>query len=109
MWVGSIAQQIVAAGDTRVLLIRPRETGALQPFALTVLLAPFDAKEGHEVGLDVPLDLARAAGARLQLIAMVPTVGKLSGRLFARIMFAIASGRRLVYARNQEFAARESR
>jgi nucleotide-binding universal stress UspA family protein len=80
MFLGSIAQQIVAAGDRPVLLIRPGEGGKPRPFALTVLLAPLDGKSSHGQGLDIALGLARVTGARLRLLSVVPTMGTLAGQ-----------------------------
>lgn len=78
--IGSIAQQVAAGGHTPVLLIRPDGHRRDSSFTVTRLLAPLDGERAHEQGLDVALGLARATGARLQLLSVVPTMGTLAGR-----------------------------
>src|SRR5512139_590701 len=77
---GRIAQQVVASGRTPVLLIPPQEPLLQGPFVCRTLLAPTDGKPTHESGLDVAFGLARSTGARVHLLAVVPTVDKLAGR-----------------------------
>jgi nucleotide-binding universal stress UspA family protein len=78
--MGSIAQQVAASGNTPVLLIRPDAPSHAAPFSIKTVLAPVDGDPVHEQGLAVAADLARALGARLQLLSVVPTVGALAGR-----------------------------
>jgi nucleotide-binding universal stress UspA family protein len=75
---GTIAQQVVARAKTPVLLIRPAEGGADQPFECARLLVPLDGNPEHEEGLPVAAALARACGAPLFLLLVVPTLGTLS-------------------------------
>jgi nucleotide-binding universal stress UspA family protein len=63
-----------------VLLIRPDTPSHATPFSIKTVLAPVDGDPVHEQGLAVAADLARALGARLQLLSVVPTVGALAGR-----------------------------
>jgi nucleotide-binding universal stress UspA family protein len=76
---GNIAQQVIARGNTPVLLIRPKEKNAAEVFAVHRLLVPLDGDPGHEQGLLVAADLARLCGAELFLVFVVPTPGTLSG------------------------------
>jgi nucleotide-binding universal stress UspA family protein len=78
--IGSISQQVVASGNIPVLLIRPERRSRNASFALKTILAPLDGEPAHEEGLDVALELARATGARLQLLSVVPTLATLAGR-----------------------------
>ncbi|MGA2261796.1 MAG: universal stress protein [Acidobacteriota bacterium] len=78
--IGSIAQQVVASGHTPVLLIRPDGYGHDSSFSIKTLLVPVDGEQAHEQGLEVALELARAIGARLQLLSVMPTMGTLAGR-----------------------------
>ena len=80
MLLGSIAQQVVAMGITPVLLIRPDGQRRGAPFSIETILAPLDGNPAHEQGLDAAADLARATGAKLQLLSVVPTLGSLAGR-----------------------------
>lgn len=77
---GSIAQQVIARGNTPVLLIRPEESAGRGSFACRRLLVPLDGNAEHEQGLPVAADLARACGADLSLLFVVPTPGTLSGQ-----------------------------
>ncbi len=77
--VGSIAQQVVAGGTTPVLLVPPA-AGAPVPFHCRCILAPLDGDPEHEQGLAVAAELARAGGARLHLLSVVPTRQHLAGR-----------------------------
>ena len=76
---GSIAQQVIARGRTPVLLVRPHEKSAPEPFAVQRMLIPLDGDPAHAQGLPVAADLARRCGAELFLVFVVPTTGTLSG------------------------------
>jgi nucleotide-binding universal stress UspA family protein len=79
--VGSIAQQIIAQGDTPVLLVRvaPGRPPAAPAAAFLTVLAPIDGDPDHERGLPAAAELARAHRGRLHLLMVVPTVGRLAG------------------------------
>ena len=77
---GNIAQQVVASGHLPLLLIRPDAATASQTFACDLLLAPTDGEAVHAQGVAAACQLARLTGAKLQLLAVVPTVSVLSGR-----------------------------
>jgi nucleotide-binding universal stress UspA family protein len=79
---GGIAQQVIAMGKTPVLLVRQSGKGAAatgRTCAFEAILAPIDGDPEHEKGLSAAADIARACGARLHLLMVVPTPGKLSG------------------------------
>lgn len=76
---GNIAQQVIARGNTPVLLIRPKEKSVRGVFAVSRLLVPLDGDPTHAQGLPVAADLARVCGAELFLVFVVPTTGTLSG------------------------------
>jgi nucleotide-binding universal stress UspA family protein len=76
---GNIAQQVIARGNTPVLLIRPNEKNTPEAFAVHRLLVPLDGDPAHAQGLPVAADLARICGAELFLVFVVPTTGTLSG------------------------------
>ena len=75
---GRIAQQVVGLGRVPVLLLRPPQDGAA-PFDCRTILVPEDGQPEHEIGLQVATDLARATGAKLELLFVVPTAATLSG------------------------------
>jgi nucleotide-binding universal stress UspA family protein len=76
---GSIAQQILGLGGTPVLLVQPSRAGEARPFSCHRMLVPLDGNPDHEQGLPVAAGLARACGAELQLVRVVPTLGTLPG------------------------------
>ncbi len=78
--IGSIAQQVVASGNTPVLLIRPDHLPHQAAFEIQSLLAPLDGQPAHEAGLTVAAALARATDATLLILSVVPTTGNLAGR-----------------------------
>ena len=80
MIMGSIAQKVIAAGRTPVLLIRPDPKPDSPRFDCHTVLAPVDAGPQHGAGLEVAVDLAAVTGARLCLLSVVPTPRRLSGR-----------------------------
>jgi nucleotide-binding universal stress UspA family protein len=72
---GSIAQQIIAQGTTPLLLIKPG-AGA---FELRSLLIPLDPDAMHDESLPAAEALAKAFGARLDLLSVIPTYATLAG------------------------------
>ncbi len=76
---GSIAQQVIALGDTPVLVIYPSEIPQGQGFGCRRILVPLDGNPEHEGGLRIAVGLAEACGAALHLLMVVPTRDTLSG------------------------------
>ncbi len=75
---GSIAQQVIAFGETPVLLIRPGE----KPFPsipIQKILIPLDGNAEHEQGIAVAVGLAQSLQASLHLLTAVPTPQTLRG------------------------------
>ncbi len=73
IFLGNIAQQVVAHGAIPVLLVRPTNAEGQEPFHCRRLLVPLDGAPSHEEGLAVAADLARACGAEVHLLFVVPT------------------------------------
>ena len=76
---GSIAQQVIALGDTPVLVVSPSELPQGQVFACRRILTPLDGDPDHEAGLAAAIGLAAACEAALHLLVVVPTRETLSG------------------------------
>jgi len=74
---GNIAQEVAALSGTTVLLIKPDETPA--PFSLQHILVPLDNESIHDKALPTAESLAKAYGAELDLLCVIPTLGTLSG------------------------------
>jgi nucleotide-binding universal stress UspA family protein len=77
---GSIAQQVIASGRVPVLLVRPKAVERQKPFECRSILAPTDGRPHHEEGLITAGRLAQATCARLNLVAVAPTLETLAGR-----------------------------
>lgn len=77
---GSIAQQVITSGRVPVLLVRPQAADGQKRFECRSILAPTDGRPHHEVGLLTAARLAQTTRARLNLIAVAPTLETLAGR-----------------------------
>ena len=69
-WLGSVADHLVRALETPVLLIRPTEGTVPRPEA-GVILVPLDGSPRAEAALPPAMALARVLGARLTLLQSV--------------------------------------
>ncbi|MDA8139645.1 MAG: universal stress protein [Desulfobacteraceae bacterium] len=85
---GRIAQQVVAAGNLPVLLIRPEAASEGLSFNCRRILAPTDGDPEHALGLQTAFNLARILGAQLDLLGVVPTLNRLTGRTATASRFA---------------------
>ncbi len=77
LFFGNIAQQVAAASGTPVLLIKPDDSNT--PFQLKHILVPLDNESVHDKALPTAEALAKAYGAELNLLCVIPTLGTLSG------------------------------
>ena len=77
LFFGNIAQQVAATGGTPVLLLKPAQPPA--PFALRRILVPLDNESVHDAVLPTARALAKACGAQLDLLCVIPTRGTDSG------------------------------
>lgn len=76
---GGIAQRVAGLGQVPILLVPPTEAKPGEPFRCETMLVPLDGQAAHEQGLEPAANLARACQASLHLLAVVPTLGTLSG------------------------------
>ncbi|MDR7417850.1 MAG: universal stress protein [Armatimonadota bacterium] len=74
--VGSVAQQVLAVGSAPVLLVKPPTgpTPASKVFACSRVLVPLDGSRPSEAALGPAATVARAFGAEVYLLSVVPTV-----------------------------------
>jgi len=78
--LGSIAQQVIAAGSIPVLLLRTRESGG-EPFSgFANILVALDGNPEHESGFNAAVELAVKLKSAVHLIQVVPTLSTLSLR-----------------------------
>ncbi len=76
--LGSNAQQVAAFGTIPVLQVRPTRKAARE-YSCRRIIAPLDGMAQHERGFEVSATLARAFGAELHIVSVVPTVRTLGG------------------------------
>jgi nucleotide-binding universal stress UspA family protein len=76
--MGSIAQQVIALGETPVLLIRPEES-PVPSIPFQKIFLPLDGNPEHEQSITVAADLARSLQANLHFMMAVPTYQTLHG------------------------------
>jgi nucleotide-binding universal stress UspA family protein len=74
--MGSIAQQVISSGETPVLLIPPHDEES-SVFTCRLAIVALDGLPDHEQGLPVAAGLAKACGATLYLLMVIPTLSTL--------------------------------
>lgn len=79
LFLGSIAQKIVALGSVPVLITLPGKEGEVPKFSCKMLLLPLDDNPEHALALPVSRELARTCGAAIHLIRVIPSLANLSG------------------------------
>ena len=78
--VGSIAQQVIAAGSVPVLLIRPEAFTDGKFTGFQKILVALDGNPEHESGFEVVSELAAELKADVHLIQVVPTLSTLNAK-----------------------------
>jgi len=81
LFLGSIAQKVIAGDSRPVLITHPNEQGEPRAFACRNILVPLDGDPEHEQALPVSKELARACTASLHLAMVVPRFANLSGNM----------------------------
>jgi nucleotide-binding universal stress UspA family protein len=79
LFMGSIAQKVIARGSQPVLITHPDEQGLPPLFACRHILVPMDTNPEHAEALPVAKDLARSCSATLHLAAVIPELASLAG------------------------------
>jgi nucleotide-binding universal stress UspA family protein len=77
---GSLAQQVVALGQTPLLLTNPGYHAAGNAFQLRRILVALDGDEHHQGGYELACDIAAAGKSRLHLLSVVVELSSLAGR-----------------------------
>ena len=72
LFLGSIAQDVIAGGAQPVLITHPDEEGEPMPFACRNILVPLDGDPEHAQALPVSRELALACKATLHLAMVIP-------------------------------------
>lgn len=76
---GSIAQQVIAQGETLVLVLRPGNLSKSEPFALHKIMLPLDSESIHDDVFPYATSLAKAYHSEIALLTVIPTFGTLKG------------------------------
>lgn len=79
LFLGSIAQEVIAGDSRPVLITHPDEEGEPRPFSCGNILIPLDGDPEHTQGLPVAKELALACQASLHLAMVIPRFMNLSG------------------------------
>ena len=92
---GDMAQQVIAHGKTPVLVVHPPKEGgsAVHDEDWRNILVPIDGNPSHEASLGVAADMAQSLHCRLNLLIVVPTLGRLAGLQGAVSLFQPATTR----------------
>ncbi len=108
---GSIAQQVIALGETPVLLIHPTPEISQGPFGVQRILVPMDGVADHEQILPLVSTLALNFTASVHLLTVVPTMGTLKGQRAATgklLPVAMAAMLELTEDNAQEYLTRQA-
>jgi nucleotide-binding universal stress UspA family protein len=88
LFMGNIAQQVLTLGQIPILLIDvPEDISCKDCFELKTILLPIDGNPSHEQAFTGGVDLAKACGAGVILIMVVPTLTSLKGEKGATGIF----------------------
>ncbi|WP_020677783.1 universal stress protein [Geopsychrobacter electrodiphilus] len=77
---GSLAQRVIALGQTPLLLTNPEHRLGGKPFVLRQILVALDGDPRHENGFELACTLAKYSRAHLNLLSVVPELSSLAGR-----------------------------
>jgi nucleotide-binding universal stress UspA family protein len=97
---GGIAQQVLAQGDTPLLLVQAT-TSEKKPFNPQRILVPIDAESLHDDSLPYAQGLAQAYGAEIHLVCVIPTIATLHGRDVATVTVLPATMQALLDAKEE--------
>jgi len=102
LFMGSIAQKVIARGSQPVLVTHPDQLGNPPPFSCRHILVPMDNDPEHAEALPVAKDLARTCGSTLHLAAVIEQLASLSGdKAVARRWLPGTTSRLLEIARQE--------
>src|SRR5450631_886923 len=79
LFMGSIAQKIIALGSLPVLITHPDNQGGAPDFSCNSILVPLDGNLDHAQALPVSKLIARTCNAALHLAIVIPRFASLSG------------------------------
>jgi nucleotide-binding universal stress UspA family protein len=101
---GSNAQRALQLGTQSILLLFPREDGSVSSGNFQRILVPLDGSSAHEPALPAAITIARAFGAELHLVLVIPTMATLSGEQAASGLLLPSTMRALLELSEQDAA-----
>lgn len=102
LFLGSIAQRVIALGTLPVLITHPDEQGGAPAFICRNILVPLDGDPDHAQALPVSKEIARACQAALHLAIVVPRFTSLSGDAKASSRMLPATASRILELANKD-------
>lgn len=81
LFLGSIAQKVIAMGSRPVLITHPDQQGGVPEFFCRSILVPLDGDPDHAQALAASEGLAKACGASLHIAMVIPHLTTLSGEM----------------------------
>lgn len=103
--IGDIAQQTLRRSNTSLLLVRPDPAGGARPFSCRELMIAIDPADHGEVALPTAVSLARACGAHLHLVTVIPRPAGLPLRRRAAAIFAPGATRAVLELEREDAVA----
>jgi nucleotide-binding universal stress UspA family protein len=79
LFLGSIAQSVIAMDSRPVLITHPDKKGEPPPFSCRNILVPLDDNPDHAQALPYSKELATSCGAAIHLAMVIPRLTNLSG------------------------------
>lgn len=83
---GNIAQDVLATGQTPVLLLSPEKEQKVESCKCECILVPLDGDPDHEAGLDMAVELSKSCRARIHLVMVVHELSTLPAEKAASAM-----------------------
>jgi nucleotide-binding universal stress UspA family protein len=102
LFLGSIAQKVIATGSLPVLITHPDDQGRAPAFSCNNILVPLDGNPDHAQALPVSKEIARACGAALHLAVVIPRFATLSGELKVSSRMLPATASRMLEMASQD-------
>ena len=76
---GSIAQRVIARGETPVMLLRPGGLSLLETIAFHKIMLPLDSESAHDIVFSYAKSLAMAFKSEIAMLTVIPTLSTLKG------------------------------
>ncbi len=75
---GNIAQQVIAGGQTPVLMLQPQNAKP-ETYTIKKIIVPLDGESKHDLSLEYAKNIAKAFDSEIYLLTVIPTLGTLTG------------------------------